>query len=234
MKNELVEISKYIIDNINNIDDRVDNYFEPIKDLTDTAGDLFTPIKIFNSLYTFNKKRKFKNFIKYYAKSLSEHGITNLNDSEILKTYLSDEKNFNFVHETIQNAIDSKSIYGSMLLGYFAGNILADTQIITLRELIIIEGIKELNDYELSWFTRIYSVVNLAKEIDIKDYKKELHSTYLCEVTISKLLNLRIADEPLNRHDSNRKGRFNSNEMGEKIFYLIDAIGIKEDLLNYY
>lgn len=58
MNKDLVEISKNIIKNISEIDDIVDSYFDPIKDLTDTAKDLFTPIKLVHSLYTYNKKKK--------------------------------------------------------------------------------------------------------------------------------------------------------------------------------
>ncbi|MNS05940.1 hypothetical protein D3C72_373540 [compost metagenome] len=94
------------------------------------------------------------------------------------------------------------------------------------------EGIRELNDFEFSYFAKIYSIANLAKEVNIKEYEG-LGSLFLYEVTIKKLIQLRIVDEPLNTHDPNRKGRFISNDIAEDIYMMIQSIGIKDDLLTY-
>ena len=172
MNRDLIEISKNVLTNISNIDNIVDSYFEPIKDYTDTVSDIFTPIKVVHTLYTFNKKRKFKSFLKYYAVSIDNGGI-NISDNSIkMFNYLENSKNFNFIQETIESSIDSKSIYGSMILGYFAGKILTDVTTITFKELIILEALKELNDFELSCFTKIYSIVDLTDELIFINIKK--------------------------------------------------------------
>lgn len=78
MSTDIVRITKGLLSNIEIIDNTIDNYFEPFKDYIDTAEDLFTPIKIVSSLYTMNKKRKFKNFLKFYANSLNSGNINDI------------------------------------------------------------------------------------------------------------------------------------------------------------
>ena len=53
MTKTLIELSKTLVDNIEDIDDLVDSYFEPIKDLTDIVKDIFTPIKVVHALKNF-------------------------------------------------------------------------------------------------------------------------------------------------------------------------------------
>lgn len=233
MGNNLIEISKKLFENIKEIDSVLDNYFDPIKDLTDTAGDIFSPIKAVHSLYVLNKKRKFKNFLMSYAKSLDDGNSLDTKKIARLKDFLKDEKNFNFINETIENAINAKSIYGSILLGYFTGRVLSQEQRINFKDIIIIAGIKELNDYELSCFARMYSTVNLAKEINIRDYKALKSVNFFCELTITKLIQLRIVNPPKNTYDPNTEGRFLSNEIAEDIHELIQDAGIENELLNF-
>ncbi|WP_339701021.1 hypothetical protein [uncultured Marixanthomonas sp.] len=233
MEKDLVEISKDVLKHISEIDNIVDNYFEPIKDITDTAQDIFTPIKIVHSLYTFNKKRKFKSFLKSYAKSLDEGGINTPEKTIHMYSYLENERNFNFVNDTIDSSLNSKSIYCSMILGYFAGRVLSHTINITLKELLIVSALKDLNDYELSYFTKIYSIADLSKVVNIYDYKKEITNTYLFEITISKLIQLRVVEEAPILASGKPKGSFISSEIAEDIYFMIKDMNIEKELLNY-
>ncbi|MEG9329227.1 hypothetical protein V6B16_14905 [Salinimicrobium catena] len=233
MKKDLVEISKDLLKNVSELDDIIDSYFDPITDITDTAKDIFTPIKIVHSLYTYNKKRKFKSFLKSYAKSLEEGGIDTPEKTRRLYSYLEKRKNFNFINDTIESAINSKSIYGSMLLGYFAGKVFSQTLNITLKELITLEALKELNDYELSYFTKIYSVADLSKTINVNDYKKELGNTFLYEITISRLIQLRMVEEAPILASGKPKGSFIASEISEDIYFMIQDMGIEKELIDY-
>lgn len=228
----IIDISKKIFENINHLDDLIDSYFEPIKDLTDTAGDIFSPIKAIHSLYTFNKKRKFKNFLKSYALNLDSSSFE-LKKSERLKEYLKNEKNFNFLNTIIENAINSKSIYGSIILGHYAAQILSSQQIITFKELLIVEGLKELNDYELSCFTKIYSVADLSKMVHFQNL--QIHgSKFFCELTIEKLIQLRWIEKDYTTYmGSSKNSNFTSTEIAEEVFFLIESSEIYKDLMNY-
>ena len=233
MKKDLVEISKNLLQNISELDDIIDTYFDPITDLTDTAKDIFTPIKIVHSLYSYNKKRKFKSFLKLYARSLEEGGIDTPEKTIRLYSYLEKRKNFNFINDTIESSINAKSIYGSMILGYFAGRVFSQTLNITLKELIMLDALKELNDYELSFFTKIYSVADLSKTVNIYDYKKDLANPFLYEITISKLIQLRIVEEAPILASGKPKGSFISSEIAEDVYFMIKDMGIEEELINY-
>lgn len=233
MDNSFLALTKNIVQNIERLDDFVDNYFEGVKDYTDTASDIFTPIKAIGALYTFSKKRKYKNFLKGYAKSLEENNFTALK-TEKLQQYLKNEKNFNFLNDIIENAINSKSIYGSLILGFYAGRILTGETEVNFKDLITIEVLKELNDYELSCFIRIYSVVNLAeKEIDIDKYDKLKDYRFFCELTVSKMLTLRAFEKAITRHDGGKGLRFVSTEIAEEIYFLVRKIEIENELLKY-
>lgn len=228
----IIDISKKIIENIENIDDLIDSYFDPVKDITETAGDIFSPIKAIHSLYTFNKKRKFKKFLKSYALSLNPDTF-NLKNTERLKQYLRNEKNFNFLNSTIENALNSKSEYGSIILGHYAAQILSEEQIITFKELLIVEGLKELNDYEISCFTQIYSVADLSKMIHFAQLNIE-SSKFFCELTIDKLIQLRWIEKDHNTYlGSSKSHNFTSTEIAEEVFFLIKDSEIYEDLMKY-
>jgi hypothetical protein len=238
MTNNLIEISKQIITNIENIDDIVDSYFEPIKDLTETGTDIFSPIKAIHSLYTLNKKRKFKNFLKGYANSLNENDSKIFEDTVRLKEYLKNERNYNFINDTIENAINAKSIYGSIILGYYTGKILSNEIRVGYKEIIFIEGIKELNDFELSCFIRIYSKADLSKKI-IYLAQLKLNTLYY-NLTIEKMIGLNFLTKDgtiyLGSNDDEEEKRtstFISNEIAEDLFFLIKEIGIYDSLLTY-
>lgn len=233
MDNSFLALTKNIVQNIERLDDLVDNYFEGVKDYTDTASDIFAPIKAIGALYTFGRKRKYKNFLKGYAKSLDEGNFTSLK-TEKLQRYLKNEKNFNFLNDIIENAVSCKSIYGSLILGFYAGRILAGETEVNFKDLITIEVLKELNDYELSCFIRIYSVVNLAeKEIDINKYDKLKGYRFFCELTISKMLTLRALEKAPTRFDGGKGLRFISTEIAEDIYFLVKDIEIEEELIKY-
>ncbi len=230
--NDIIDISKKIIDNIEKIDDLVDSYFDPIKDLTDTAGDIFSPIKAIHSLYTLNKRRKFKKFLKSYSLNLNPETF-DLKNTERLKNYLRDEKNFDFLNSIIENAINSKSIYGSIILGHYAAQILASEQIITFKELLIVDGLKELNDYELSCFIKIYSVADLSKMVYL-DQLEVKGSKFFCELTIEKLIQLRWIEKDHHTYmDSNKNHNFTSTDIAEDVFFLVKDSEVYHDLMKY-
>jgi len=230
---DLIKISKSIISNIDSIDNLVDTYFEPIKDITDTASDMFTPIKAIQSLYTLNKRRKYKAFLKFYAKSLDENGFINFANTESLAKYLKKDKNFNFLHETLENAVNSKSIYASMILGYYAGIFLSETKNVNLKDLITIEGLMELNDIELSCFIRIYNLADLSKLVKLRELKLGAFE-FFSLLTVEKLVQLRFLEKDPNIYfGSNNHGNFISTEIAEDVFFLIKKMGIENELINY-
>lgn len=229
---DLIKYTKEVLNHIEEIDDIVDSYFEPIKDLTDTAEDIFTPLKIVHSLYTFNRKRKFKSFLKYYALSLKNRDFQK-NDYKQLSKYLKNEKNYNFIYETIDSAINSKSIYGSQILAYFTGIILSEQRDLTFKEIVILESLRELNDFELSLFVQVFSVADLSKTISIQDYPNQLNNELMYEMMITKMVNLRVFKNAPILASGRPKASFDSTEIAEDIYFLIEEMNIKNALLKF-
>lgn len=234
MGNNLIDISKELLLKIEKIDDIIDDYFAQTKDYTDTITDVFTPIKAIHSLYTANKKRRFKSFLKSYANGLNAENFDNNISLERLKKYLKDEKNFNFLTEVIENAINSKSVYGSILLGYYAGQILSNEQIITFKDILIIEALKSLNDFEFSCFARIYNVADLgSEEINIRNYESLKGLTFFCELTIEKMVQLRVLEKAKRTEMYDWRKIFKSTDIAEDIFVYCESANILNELLDY-
>lgn len=231
-KIEIVKYTKKLLQNVNDIDDIVDSYFEPFKDLTDTAEDIFTPIKVVHSLYTFNKKRKFKSFLKSYAQSLNSSKFDSLDTNRLLK-YLEKEKNFNFIYEIIDGAINSKSKFCSSLLGSYAGNILKETPNIGFKEILVLEALREINDYELSLFTKVYSIIDFKNIVSLENYGKKFSNVFLYELMIQKMISLRVFEKAPILASGRPKASFKSTEIAEDIFFLIKDMDIYLDLLEY-
>ncbi len=234
MENNLIDISKELRLNIEKIDDIVDDYFAPIKDYTDTISDVFTPIKAIQSLYTINKKRRFKKFLKAYAQGLNSENFKDVISIDRLKVYLKNEKNLNFLTEVIESAINAKSMYGSILLGNYAGQILSNEHNITFKDIITIEALRSLNDYEFSCFARIYNVADLgSEEINIRSYDSLKGLTFFCELTIEKMIQLRVLEKG-NRPDMYEWRKvFKSTDIAEDIFVYCESANILSELLEY-
>jgi len=157
MKNEVIEISKQLLIKICDIDDLIDSYSDDLTDITDTAADLFRPIKAFISLYETTRRIKFKRFLKSYAKGLGE-SFTSEDLPIKLQEYLESEKNLNFVYETIESALNAKSVICSGILGFLASKILTQQIKMDHKELIFINAFRNLNDFELE--NAIYIIEN--------------------------------------------------------------------------
>lgn len=149
MKDEIIQISKELFEKISHLDDTIDNYFEDVKDLTDTASDLLKPIQGFKKLYDRVRIIKFRRFLRAYASQL-ENSFDSPDDlTSKMAIYLGSEKNLSFVYETIDSALNTKSVICSGILGYLAGQILSRQLEPNMYDIIYINALRNLNDFEL-------------------------------------------------------------------------------------
>ena len=121
------------------IDDLIDRYLNPLTDLTDTASDLLVPIRIFRSIFSYAKKIRFKSFLKHYCKAISKNELT----EDIIKKFekhLQKRENVNFIYQTIDDAIQARSVYSAAVLGYICGSFLKNIREIDMKTLIIISA----------------------------------------------------------------------------------------------
>lgn len=236
MRDEIIEFSTSVIQNVEDIDALIDSYYDDIKDITETAGDIVKPVKAIFSIYKLARKRKFKAFLKSYADTLNDKydSAKKIQQSKRLRDYLKSENNLNFIYESIDNAVNSKSIYCSSLLGYYTGSILSEQIEIGYKELITVEALKSLNDIELEMLIRIYQVANLAQTNRIDECKKLKPYQIYCEKTVQKLKVLQVLEEEVAGTYSSKSGwgTFVSTEIAEDLFDLIQKTGIDKKILK--
>lgn len=235
--NKIIEFAKETIDNIDHIDNVVDNFTENFRDITDTAGDLVKPIKVFSSVIGFIKKQKFKSFLKKFAENLKGEFSSSkqLENNRKLKEYLKYKKNLNFIYETIDSAVDSKSINSSAAIGFLSGLILSKQIEINNKHLLIINALKNLNDFELaSTISILETIIDWTRPQNIKKNKNIISIGTSTEYTVQKLKYLQIIEEiSLNdfadSHVSNLTTFFTS-EITEDFFNLLKDSGVYEEL----
>jgi len=159
-KNVIIDFTSTAINNISNLDDIIDKALEPIKDFTDTFGDLIAPIKTTLSIISLSKKLRFKSFLKSYSKCITTN--YHLDDDEILRLqkYFSNPDNVHWVADVIDNAILSRSLKSASLLGLITGRIIKDKTPINDNDIIIIKTLKELTDIDISNFKVLYRYIN--------------------------------------------------------------------------
>lgn len=239
MRNEIVEFSRQILEKVNELDNIIDSYTDDIKDLTDTASDLLKPIKAFKSIYDTARKIKFKRFLKSYAKGF-ENSFNSTDDlTTKLTEYLKLEKNLNFVYDTIDSALNSKSVKCSGILGYFASKILSKQIDLNVQEMIYVNALRNLNDFELKFTIEIIeNVEDWSKNQTIALNGKFLSNKESYEYTVQKLKGLQVVREifgspgnPVNIGQS-FWGTYRLNDISKGFYDLIRESGFYDEIRN--
>lgn len=153
---ELIQFTKELLKNVSKIDDIIDNALEPIKDYTDTIGDLVLPVKALVTIFNLQKKLTFTSFIKNYASELENGYEIDKEETTKLEEFFKEKKNIQFVAETIDNAINAKSLKSSAILGSIAGKIIKNKTEINFESLSIIESLRIMTDIDLTNFISLY------------------------------------------------------------------------------
>lgn len=237
MKNEIIEFSKQSLLRINELDDIIDSFTDNLKDLTETASDLVKPIKAFKAVYDVAKKIRFKQFLKSYSKRLEANYQSEEELSKKLKVYLSSEKNLNFIYDTIDSAINSKSVICSGILGFLSSKVLTEQITIGYKELIFLNALKSLNDIELEMTIRIFENTEDWKKNQTVSENDKLKS-YLrdCEYTVQRLKGLQIVEEIHGRPGNPVKlgqafwGTYTLTQISEEFLKLIKDSGFYNEI----
>jgi len=153
----------------------------------------------------------------------------------VLKKYLKRKQNLNFIYESIDCAINSKTIHCSTLLGFYTGQILLHEIEIGLKELMTINALKTLNDIELEMCIRIYDTSNLAIPNDIDDNAELGLHKYFAKLTVQKLKSLQILEEETTGRMDTKSGwgTFISTENFEELVELTKRTGVDKLLIDY-
>lgn len=164
---------KDLIKEIGNLDDIIDGMLEPIKDYTDTAGDIISPVKSMLSIYNLRKKVQLKRFLKGYHKKLE---LENSNKEALrnkLSKYLSDRKNVLYLSELIENSLASRSLKCSSILGYIAGKQILNNEDIDNSDEVLIYSLAQINDFDLEVIEMLKNKESIYKSTG-RDIEKEV------------------------------------------------------------
>lgn len=238
-KNDIIKITEQALEHIGNFDDWIDEHLANIKDYTDTASDLISPLKSFMSIVSFVRSRKFKSFLKSYAEQINRvDEASRRNLSEKMSEYLERPKNLNMIYESIDGAIQAHSKFSASCIGYIAGVCMANQEEVNNKTFILISAFRNLNDFELMSAVKIIeSIQDHTKAHNIQELKVITLGT-LPEYTMRKLINIQVL-EPASSPQDMRVGAFNSNyfmlsEVTEEFFDVIKDSGVLDQMKKEY
>ncbi|MFW2488778.1 hypothetical protein ACN077_09410 [Clostridium chromiireducens] len=187
------EIINFITDMFQNGYEKYINFAEILDGIEEISG----PAKLAFKIIDYGKRLKFKAFI---MNIYMEYNSGNCDEKDIkkLRKYLDKPKNLNFIIDTIDSAINSKSIWCSSLLAIFAGKILKERNNIEYKDYVIINALKIMLDDYLQNFKKIYEFLQdrEVKRFRINDIREELINNdfkiFELEQTIEKLKGIQV------------------------------------------
>ncbi|MFS0637301.1 hypothetical protein AB1K84_15485 [Mesobacillus foraminis] len=218
-------------------DDKIDEVFKPVKDYSETLGDVIYPVKIALSTLTLANKLKFKRFLGQFASGVS---LNNMSDDYIkrLERYLKKEVNLEYIAEVIDSSIKSRSSRCSAIMGYYAGVILNELKDIQYKDMVVLNALTVMNNIDLEYFmllfqrfSSLFTSQNL-NHIRVHDMPDEFNSlgvpVFEMENTIEKLKNVQLIGYDVGGFDSvgNAWGAFKFNEYTDYFFEIINKSGV--------
>jgi hypothetical protein len=238
---EIIQFTKGLLENLPKIDDIIDKALEPIKDYTDTFGDIASPIKALVSISNLRKKLTLKSFIKNYASELTNGFEITKDETLKLESFFKEKKNIQFVAETIDNAINAKSLKCSAILGSIAGIIIKNKIELDFIYLSLIESLKMMTDKDLGNFVMLYEylpIIGIAHDQTDEYRTRDFYKVENVNQIQTDKLSLDSTIEKLKRTDAltynaggigqsgNGKGCFEINEVTKKLYEIIKVTQI--------
>lgn len=165
---EIIKLTRTLLDNFGELDDVLDKALEPSKDYTDTLGDLIAPLKAIRSLVTLKRNLALKTFIKNYAFQLNRNYVIDDREKNKLIDYFKKTKNAKLVADIIDNAVHAKAIKSSAILGVIAGDIIKNKIEMSVDILSVIDTLKEMNDIDLENFVSLMEYLGTLENYNIK------------------------------------------------------------------
>ena len=197
-QNALVPLKEFLTNLVNwlkntniNIDEFeiIDTSFEDWGEIiTKSSKVLGFVVKAYNSF----QQIIFRKFIKGLAMKINNKEALDYASKQNLDDYLSKKKNLEFVYNTIRKSLTANSLKCTELLAIIVGEILLKQIEMSPENIIIIDALHVLNDYDLDNFYKIY------KYLSSKDDNKERLDILYKEIgddiklSISKLINTQL------------------------------------------
>lgn len=240
---EIVEFTKQILNNVANIDDIIDRATEPIKDYTDTIGDIIAPVKSLIAIYNLKRRLTLKAFISNYANQLFSNYEINEEETLKLQNYFKNKKNIAYISDIIDSAVNSKSLKATGILGAIAGKVIKEKGELNYDYLSIIDTLRIMTDFDIDNFLTLYEYLptvgtshNDTDEYRTRDFyddenqnKIQLDRSSL-ELTIEKMkrTNGLTYNEGGIGQSGNSKGSFEIDNTTKELYRLFKTTQIVE------
>lgn len=195
------------------------------------VGDSIGPIKAFKSFIDFSLEQRLKIFLQsFYCKYRVD--ILDDKSKEQLREYIKKPKNLNFIADTINSAINSRSINCSAILGLYTGQLLVKLEEIKNVDYIIIFALKNMLDHDIENFIKIYESLfeeKFEKTYRLCDQKDILgEDVFELELTLEKLKNNQVLGYDIGGggNSGNAWGMFVFNKNSKYFYELIKNLSI--------
>ena len=181
---------------LENTNTNVDNFKILDTSLEDWNNILEKSSKILGGLhkiYNLAQLYAFKKFLKGISSQISIDNPLTPKDKQKLENYLCKEDNISFIYNTIRKSLTANSLKCTELLAIIVGKLLKEQLEITPENIIIIDALHSLNDYDLTNFYKIYKVIYKIDDKRIRFDK--LYSQVdknIVQISIAKLVNLQL------------------------------------------
>ena len=228
-KDDIIKFIENIPSNVEIIDDFIDNKLSYV-DYLDTIEELVKPLKAIRNIYGFAKKQKFKIFLKSMSTQINETNFVDINNVNKLQKYVLNDTNVDFIINTIDNSINSKSIKCSSLLGIYAGNILNKYKNIDYIDLQIIDILKNINDIELNVFKEfVQKTLNIGEDYYVPSDILNIDNVEETFLIFNKFESYQMISRPNHltvRDIDGQPTAFKVSYIGKKIYDLIEKTNI--------
>jgi hypothetical protein len=165
----------------------------------------------------------------------NENADISLNSKE-LNEHFSDPENLNHMSQIIDASLYSHSLNCSAILGYYAGGLLSNKNLLEYRDTIVVNALRIMNDRDLKNFFTLYKFIKsrpyLMEEHDKNqlrtyDIKEDLVSLNIpifdLELTIEKLKSVQLIGYDMGGFDGvgNAWGAFKYNANSDYLFEIV-------------
>ena len=158
----LRENLNHFIDWLENINTNINNFKildAPLEDWNDMLEKSSKILGGLHRIYSFAQLYAFEKFLKGISSQISIDNPLTPKDKEKLDDYLCKENNISFIYNTIRKSLTANSLKCTELLGVIVGKLLREQIEMTQENIIIINALHSLTDYDLNNFYKIYKII---------------------------------------------------------------------------
>ena len=192
----LRENLNHFIDWLENINTNINNFKildAPLEDWNDMLEKSSKILGGLHRIYSFAQLYAFEKFLKGISSQISIDNPLTPKDKEKLDDYLCKENNISFIYNTIRKSLTANSLKCTELLGVIVGKLLREQIEMTQENIIIINALHSITDYDLNNFYKIYKIIFQTEKNRIRldklymEIKKEE-----IEISIISLVNSQV------------------------------------------